>query len=139
MKLLEVDDLLSVQGFTPAAVAKLRPFVTVLPEPAAVNVNTAPAEVLAAVLPHMSVSEANALVVRRKQASWIDLPKFQAEVHETDLDLSGIADVKSQWFLVDSRIKLDRAGLNAESLIYRPLGGLIVALSGTSVKWTREY
>jgi hypothetical protein len=41
--------------------------------------------------------------------------------------------------LVDSRIKLDRAGLNAESLIYRPLGTLVVALSGTAVKWTREY
>jgi general secretion pathway protein K len=138
MKLLEVDDLLSIPGFNQAAVDKLRPFVTVLPDPAKVNVNTAPAEVLAAVLPHMSVSEANALVVRRKQAAWKDLASFSAEVNETDLD--AVADVKSEWFLVDSRIKLDRAGLNAESLVYRPLGGgLIAAMSGTAVKWTREY
>jgi general secretion pathway protein K len=138
--LLEVDDLLAVQGFTQAAVDKLRPFVIVLPEPAPVNVNTAPAEVLAAVLPHMSVSGANALVVRRKQAAWRDTGTFLTEVHENPADVDNtIADVKSQWFLVDSRIKLDRAGLNAESLIYRPLGTLVVALSGTAVKWTREY
>jgi general secretion pathway protein K len=137
MKLLEVDDLLAVPGFNQAALDKLRPFVTVLPEQAAVNVNTAPAEVLAAVLPNMSLSEANTLLVRRKQAPWNDFAKFKTEVNAPDLDES-VADVKSQWFLVDSRIKLDRAALNAESLVYRPLGGLTVA-QGTSVKWTREY
>jgi general secretion pathway protein K len=139
MKLLEVDDLLSIPGFNQAAVDKLRPFVTVLPDPAPVNVNTASAEVLAAVLPHMSVSEANSLVLRRKQAAWRDMATFSTEVHESDLD-QAVADVKSQWFLVDSRIKLDRAALNAESLVYRPLGGgVAVALTGTAVKWTREY
>jgi general secretion pathway protein K len=112
--------------------------VIVLPEPTAVNVNTASAEVLAAVLPHMSVSEANALLVRRKQAAWRSFAQFKTEVHEEDLDES-MADVKSQYFLVDTRIRLDRAALNAESLVYRPLGGLIVALSSTTVKWTREY
>ena len=43
---LEVEDLLAVKGFTPEIVNKLRPFVTVLPDPTPVNVNTAPPEVL---------------------------------------------------------------------------------------------
>jgi general secretion pathway protein K len=55
VKLLQVDDLLAIQGVTPAVVERLRPFVIVLPESTPVNVNTAPAEVLAAVIPKMSV------------------------------------------------------------------------------------
>jgi general secretion pathway protein K len=137
MKLLEVDDLLSIPGFNQASVEKLRPFVTVLPDVSPVNVNTAPAEVLSAVA-HVSVSEANALVVRRKQAAWKDIEQFKAEAHSPDLTQE-VANVRSEWFLVDSRIKLDRAALNAQSLVYRPLGSLLAAMSGTAVKWTREY
>jgi general secretion pathway protein K len=139
MKLLEVEDLLAIPGFNQVAVDKLRPFVIVLPEQTPVNVNTASAEVLSAVLPHMSVSEANALVARRKQAAWRDLASFMVQVNDPDLDNS-VADVKSSYFLVDTRIRLDRAALNAESLVYRPLNtGMIMSLSNTAVKWTREY
>jgi general secretion pathway protein K len=43
-------------------------------------------------------------------------------------------DVQSKYFLVQSRIRLDRAALNAESLISRSgaIGG------GTNVVWTRQ-
>jgi general secretion pathway protein K len=137
MKLLQVDDLLALQGFDQAAVEKLRPFVIVLPEQTPVNVNTAPAEVLAAVLPKMSVSGANALLARRKQAAWNDFFKFRTEVGEDEL-AADIADVKSSWFLVDSRIQLDRAALNAEALVYRPLGGFGLTVGGTQVRWIRQ-
>jgi general secretion pathway protein K len=137
MKLLQVEDLLAVQGFDQAAIEKLRPFVIVLPEQAPVNVNTAPAEVLAAVLPKMSVSGANALLARRKQAPWNDFLKFRTEVGEDEL-AADVADVKSSWFLVDSRIQLDRAALNAQALVYRPLGGFGLTVGGTQVKWIRQ-
>jgi general secretion pathway protein K len=137
MKLLQVDDLLAVPGFDQDAVNKLRPFVIVLPEQSPVNVNTAPAEVLAAVLPKMSVSGANGLLARRKQAPWNDFFKFRAEVNEEDL-ANDVADVKSSWFLVDSRIRLDRAALNAEALVYRPLGGFGLTVGGTQVRWIRQ-
>lgn len=47
--LSHVDELRLVKGFSPEVIASLRPFVTALPEFAAVNVNTAPRELLAAV------------------------------------------------------------------------------------------
>ena len=43
-----VDELRLVRGFTPDIVEKLRPWITVLPQPTEINVNTAPKEVLAA-------------------------------------------------------------------------------------------
>lgn len=134
MPLMRVDDLLSLQGFTPEVVQTLRPFVTVLPARTPVNVNTAPAEVLAAVLPEYSLSEANVLVERRKRAPWRDLNQFKSELKTTQGLEDQDINVQSSYFLVQSRIRLDRAALNAESLISR---GNIIG-GGTKVIWTRQ-
>ena len=134
MPLLRVDDLMSLQGFTPEVMQKLRPFVIVLPEPTPVNVNTAPPEVLAAVLPEYSLSEANVLVERRKRTPWRDIEQFKSELKTTNGLFEGAIDKQSKYFLVQSRIRLDRAALNAESLISR--SGIIGG--GTKVVWTRQ-
>lgn len=137
MKFLAVDDLLTVPGFTPAMVARLRPFVIVLPDVTPVNVNTAPAEVLASLVPNMSVSEANSLVVRRQRAAWRDINYFSSEIGESRPITPGAASVKSDWFLVDSRIRLDRAALDAEALIHR--FPTLIAGGGAQVVWIRQY
>ena len=138
VKILQVEDLLTVQGVTPAVVERLRPFVTVLPDKTPVNVNTAPAEVLAALVPNMSVSEANTLIVRRKQAAWRQKPYFASEVASDSRPLTDETyDVKSDWFLVDSRIRLDRAALDAQALIHR--SPALVAGGGPKVVWIRQY
>jgi general secretion pathway protein K len=136
VKILQVEDLLAVQGVTPAIVERLRPFVTVLPETTLVNVNTAPPEVLAAVVPDLSMSEANTLIVRRKQAPWRDISYFATDVtHGQKSTLPGVA-VHSEWFLVDTRIRLDRAALDAQALIQR--SSSMVAGGGPKVKWIRQ-
>jgi general secretion pathway protein K len=137
MKFLAVDDLLTVPGFTPAMIERLRPFVIVLPEATPVNVNTAPAEVLASLMPNMSVSEANSLVVRRQRAAWRDISYFSAEIGESRPVTPGAAGVKSDWFLVNSRIRLERAALDAEALIHRY--PTLIAGGGTKVEWIRQY
>ena len=138
MRFLQVDDLLSVPGFTPVMVEQLRPFVTVLPKRTRVNVNTAPPEVLAAAIEGMSVSEANALVLRRQQAEWRNMGNFTTALQGRQVaeNLGELVDVKSDWFLVNSRIRLDRAALDAESLIERssPVQG-----GGVKVWWIRQY
>ncbi|MGJ7918326.1 type II secretion system minor pseudopilin GspK [Massilia sp. LXY-6] len=137
MKFLAVDDLLTVPGFTPAMVERLRPFVIVLPDVTEVNVNTAPAEVLAALMPNMSVSEANSLVVRRQRAAWRDIKYFSTEIGDSRPITPGAAGVRSDWFLVNSRIRLDRAALDAEALIHR--FPTLIAGGGTQVVWIRQY
>lgn len=138
MKFLAVDDLLTVPGFTPAMVERLRPFVIVLPDVTPVNVNTAPAEVLAALVPNMSVSEANSLVVRRQRAAWRGMAYFMQDIGGDSRPITpGAADVKSDWFLVNSRIRLDRAALDAEALIHR--FPTLIAGGGTQVVWIRQY
>ncbi|MDQ9169096.1 type II secretion system minor pseudopilin GspK [Oxalobacteraceae bacterium R-40] len=123
-----VDDLLAVPGFTPPALEKLREFVIFLPRSdVAVNANTAPAEVLAAKFDGMTVSEANALIVGRKTASFKSGdPRLSAkEVVGRQLD------VKTNYFLVNGTVKMSRAGLGVQALIER--NGTI-----TKLVWVRE-
>lgn len=106
--LTQLDDLLAIPGYTVEIVNKLRDFAIVLPERTKVNVNTAPAEVLAAIVDGYSLSEANALVARRKQAYYRQLSDFTGQLYDK-VPVKNTFDVKSEFFLVKSRIRLDRA------------------------------
>jgi general secretion pathway protein K len=140
MKLVRLDDLLAVPGYTPAIVEKLRPFAIVLPATGTrVNVNTAPAEVLGALVENYSVSQANSLVAQRKSAPFRELAFFATQVNAQDQTvIEAVADVKSDWFLVDSHIKLDRATLNVEALVSRAATNGPSIIRSPEVKWIRQ-
>jgi general secretion pathway protein K len=133
MELVRVEDLLSISGFNQAAIEKLREFVIVLPDQAHVNVNTAPAEVLSA-LTDMSVSEAQTLVVSRKRAFYPSVKAFTDYLGNTGKKLVTNVEVAtgSNYFLVLSRVRLDRAELVSWSLVKREPTGK------TSIVWIRE-
>ena len=134
MALTQPEDLLSIPGYTIEIVNKLRDFVIVLPEQSVVNVNTAPAEVLAAIVKNYSVGEANALIARRKQLQFRTKDIFKSELGVPPPDDSTF-DVVSSYFLVRSKVRLDRAALNAEALIHRSMGG---PGKQTEVVWVRQ-
>ena len=132
MGLVQVNDLLAVPGWTLDAVERLREFVIVLPATAEVNVNTAPAEVLSALLQNCSVSQAAAMVEKRKQVPARTMTNFTT-LYPTMPPMPGAKlTVVSSYFLARSRIRLDRAALDAESLIESNLG------NQTTVLWTRQ-
>ncbi|MES2074432.1 MAG: type II secretion system minor pseudopilin GspK [Pseudomonadota bacterium] len=131
---LRVEDLLAVPGFTPQTVERLRDLVVVLPAQTVVNLNTAPAEVIAALVPNFSLAEATALVNARKRAAFKDIGGFKALLGGRDVPAGVKTDFKSDYFLVRSRVRLDRAALDAEALIWRQPG-----LLKTDVLWIREY
>ncbi|MBD8725032.1 type II secretion system minor pseudopilin GspK [Oxalobacteraceae sp. CFBP 13708] len=137
MRLERVDDLLMVSGLKPEAVERLRPFVIVLPASNTdVNVNTAAPEVLAAVLPGSSMAEANSIVAQRQRVPWADVEKFKTSLQNPQPEVQPKITVKSTYFLVQSRIRLDRAALDAESLVR--VGGNLVNSGSVNVIWTRQ-
>lgn len=133
VRLTQLDDLLAIPGYTVETVNKLRDFVIVLPETTKVNVNTAPPEVLAAVIEEYSLAEANSLVARRKSAPWRDVANFTAELNDKKPAKDAV-DVASSYFLVYSRIRLDRAALNGEALINRGADARRI----TTLVWVRQ-
>ena len=138
MAVIELDDLLEVPGVTADVVDKLRKFAIVLPDPTPVNVNTAPPEVLAAVL-STSMATAQALVTQRDRTAWRAKSFFDTDfVHlsgggGTAPDVS-VAGVKSGYFLVQSWLVLDRASLNTETLVKRGASPPYVV----DVVWTHQ-
>lgn len=125
-----VEDMLAVAGFSQEAVEKLRPFVIVLPqdsEDTKINVNMAPPELLAAMVDGMSVSEAANVVQFRKRTPFYKADEFKNHVNR---QVKGGYTVKSDYFLVESHIRLGRAALDAEALIRRG--------KSANVLWIRE-
>jgi general secretion pathway protein K len=124
LQMISVDSLLDVQGFSPEAVAKLRPFVTVLPTTTAVNMNTAPAEVVAAVVPGMNLSQAQAFVARRETVFFHDTGNVQLALTgagvktATSIDPSEL-DVTTRYFVIRGRVEHERAQLERSTLVYR--------------------
>jgi general secretion pathway protein K len=128
IELKQLDDLLAIPGYTMEIVAKLREFVIILPEKTKVNVNTAPPEVIASIVENYSVAEASGLVARRKQAYFRQDTDFTGQL----FDKTPVPDtysVRSEYFLVLSRVRLDRATLEAEALVERKAGAAPVLLS----------
>ncbi|WFR80094.1 type II secretion system minor pseudopilin GspK [Janthinobacterium rivuli] len=128
----QIEDLLAVPGYTPQIIEKLRDFIIVLPEITPVNVNTAPAEVLAAVT-MMSLSEASALTLSNPRKKFVDKLNFQNNINAALIE--GVElDVKSRYFLTVIRVRLDRAALDAVALVNRKTD----PQRTTSLVWLRE-
>lgn len=126
LQLIDVDSLLNVPGFTPEMVERLRPFVTVLPTQTPVNMNTARAEVIAAIIPGMSVASAQALVSRRQTVFFrnsgdVELALRAAGTLVSATGTSGQIpmDVTTSYFFVHGHVEHERAQVNRTTLVYR--------------------
>jgi general secretion pathway protein K len=118
--LTDVSELALVRGFTAEIRARLNPFVSALPANTAVNVNTASAEVLSAVIDGLDLDAARSLVAQRDRAYFRDYNDFAnrvprgAEVAETDLRVS------SNYFLARVRVTIGGAEARGLALMVRP-------------------
>ncbi len=116
----QVDDLLAVPGFTPAVMAAVRNAVVFLPRATPVNVNTAPAEVLAARLVTLSLAEAGNIVNARRSASFRDLNDFAARLPgRPEPPPTSLAAVATSYFLVNGRVTIGEASLQVQGLVER--------------------
>ncbi|HZW11764.1 MAG TPA: type II secretion system minor pseudopilin GspK [Noviherbaspirillum sp.] len=134
MTIAHVDDLLAVPGFTPEILASIRDFVVVLPGSTAINVNTAPAEVLAARIDTLSLSDAAAIVASRENAWFRNHGEFAQRLQAQGKLLgsgTGMVDVKTSYFLINGNVRLNRAGMQMQALIDR-------SASNPKVLWIRE-
>ena len=113
LQMINVESLLDVPGFSPEAVERLRPFVTVLPTTTSVNMNTASAEVIAATIPGMSLSQAQAFVARRETVFFHDTGNVQLALTGAGVKSDGIdtsqMDVTTKYFLIHGPVQHERA------------------------------
>jgi general secretion pathway protein K len=118
--LQSVDELRLVKGFTAKAVEKLRPYVTAILVPTTVNVNTAPAEVLAA-LTDLPVAVLQPLLESRVSQP-ITEGKFLERLPPGTKSPQAAYGVYTGHFLVTIDIRYGRLQRRTEALIER-VGG----------------
>lgn len=118
--LITVDGLYRVQGFDTASIERLRPFVTALPLPTPINVNTAPPEVLAAAVNGLTLEAAKTLADARRGRYFRSLEDFRQRLPQTaeppDVNLLAVG---SRYFLVSGQARFGRARVGYEALLSR--------------------
>lgn len=130
MDIQHVDDLLAVQGFTPELLEKIKDYIVVLPaDVTTINVNTAPAEVIAAKVDTLSLSAAAAVVAARQSRPF---QRKEDALNSTSYNLNAL-DVKTSYFFVNGNVRLNRAGMEMQALIRRE------SATRQTVLWIREY
>jgi general secretion pathway protein K len=109
-------------GLSPQTVAALEPYVTLLPIRTLVNVNTAPAEVIAAAA-GIDMGEAQRLVQVREAAPFKSLADIQSHLGRgaagSPVGQANELAFQSKHFEVRSRLRLDTLVVEERSVLYR--------------------
>ena len=116
--ILQVDELYRVRGFDAKVVARLRPYVTAIPERTTINVNTASDAVVAAAF-GVPREKAIALLAGRNERPFGDKGAFTARATAAGLIAVNDFDVKSGWFFVRIVVAQDDVQVATESLVKR--------------------
>jgi general secretion pathway protein K len=116
-------------GVDPASVEALKPFVTVLPDVTAVNINTAPKEVLMAVM-SADPGTVERIIQIRQTAPFKDMTTVAAQVGTAAMPaITRLNVVRSSYFEVQGQLRLNDHVLIERSLLNRTANGLLILKS----------
>jgi general secretion pathway protein K len=132
--LFDLSELTLIRHFTPAIVERLRPWVVVLPVPTAMNINTAPARLLATInqpdkLQPLETAAVQQLLEIRQQrvfgaiADFFALPPMQERVPDAETSSgstqAALYSVNSDWFQLHSQLAVNQSRTRWVSLLGR--------------------
>jgi general secretion pathway protein K len=111
-------DQLTWLGLDTDTVRRLQPYVVLLPKATPVNLNTAPREVIAALL-NIDLASAERLVQARKGQAFKAITDAAALLSGNVQIAADRASVNSSYFIVTGRLRLDERQLEQRSLVER--------------------
>lgn len=121
--LMDTSELALLPGFDAAVRARLRPFVAALPRYTPVNVNTAPPEVLAAVVRELDLDNARALAAQRGRAYFRNLSEFLVQLPPGAAVDGNDITTASQFFIASMRVTIGDAQARGSALLMREAPG----------------
>lgn len=105
-------------GLDAGTVERLRPYLTLLPAGTLVNANTAPKEVLAAVIDGLDLARAARLVQARQRKPYTTIDELREALGVGNWNF-GRLDIKSSFFEVRGRLRLDDNVIEQRHLVER--------------------
>lgn len=150
MPLSELEGLLRLSSYSPEIFGKIRPWVVILPNLTTVNVNTAPAEVLMAAISGLSRTAASSFVQQRASKPVKSIDELTALFNKMGISGVGgmggsgqgisfnaaLVDVRSQYWLARSEIRMGRGIFTHSALIQRSTTPLPTG-NFTQVVWSK--
>ena len=111
-------------GVSAATLGALQPYATLLPlqgqQFTPVNLNTASAQVIYAAVPGLDLASAQRLVVERERAAIRNAPQALQQLAPPGRELDASwADIRSRFFEVRGRLRLDQLALQEVSVVQR--------------------
>ncbi len=119
-RMADISELRLVEGFSAEVIEKLAPYVAALPEVTELNVNTAPAAVLATLAEGVSLREAESLVEERAEEPFEDLEVFKAHTAFAGRELLGVGlALRTHYFRLHGMVQVGRGQIWLSSLLHR--------------------
>lgn len=120
--LRSLDDLSGIEGLDPVVLQRMQAYISVLPGQTWVNGNTASAEVLSAVVPQLSLSQAHGLVAERDSGQWfINRGDFVNRLRLPQVEVDSVhVGITSEWFRVQGQARREQRRVTLDALLHRP-------------------
>ena len=120
--LRSLDDLSGIAGLDPNVLQRMQAYISVLPGPTWVNGNTASAEVLSAVVPQLSLSQAHGLVAERDSGHWfINRGDFVNRLRLPQVAVDAVqVGITSEWFRLQGQARREQRRVTVDALLHRP-------------------
>ena len=118
----DIAELALVQGFDDNARRRLRPFLTALPSFTTVNANTAPAEVLAAIMDGLGLDAARELVAQRNRTYFRNRDDLLRQLPQGVILAVEDISFGSDYFMASLRVTIGGAQAHGSALLARGTG-----------------
>ncbi|MDD0974709.1 type II secretion system minor pseudopilin GspK [Pseudomonas fontis] len=117
--LRSLEQLADLPGIDAPALERLRRYVSVVPANTWINGNTAPAEVLAAHVPGLSVQKARSLVAERDGGRWfINRGDFVNRLQMPNIEVESVRiGISSEWFRLQGQVQRAQRRVRVEALL----------------------
>ena len=115
-----ISELRLVKGFSQDIYNLLVPYLTALPENTAINLNTAKPEVLAAIVPDLSLEAANNVVADRDDEPFETIQEFNNHslLQGKKINFQGLS-IRSNYFGLTTQVKIGNSYIKNKSILNR--------------------
>jgi general secretion pathway protein K len=121
--LASVDELIRVRAMDREQLDRLRPYITALPEFNGINVNSAPAEILAALVDGLTLEQAYTLAAQRDRVYFRNVEDFRQALPPGLVPAASMDRTTSRYFMVLARARHDRVNVGSRALLSRDSNG----------------
>ena len=114
-----IEELLRVRGYTVLIVQQLKPYITTLPTPAPINVNTASPELLSALIPRLSLADARQVATNRQREPFVTTTDIGERLQYASGENISLLSVQSRFFLVQGTVRQAHVHYQLTALLQR--------------------